>query len=92
MSEIKSYLQCGLTNDHIIKEPMNLLCGHFICKTCVPDKSCIKCKICNSEKNKSELQAEKESDFIKTIIKSNLSELLVDLEKHTIDEINKFKS
>jgi hypothetical protein len=49
-------LQCGLTNDHIIEQPIGLSCGHCICKKCVPKQSKIRCKICGIETNKHYLE------------------------------------
>ena len=91
MSEF-SYLQCGLTNDHIVEKPIILLCGHNICKKCVPDQAKIKCKICSVEMNKSELRVDMESVPIKNSIKRCLSGLFDDLEKRATDEMDSFKS
>ena len=95
MSEIFSELYCGLTNDHVLKEPINLSCGHSICKQCVPN-SCqakIKCKICRIETEKSILKINTESSAsIKRKIKSSLSSLFEELEKRATNEINSFKS
>ena len=52
MSEF-SDLQCGLTNDHIVREPISLTCGHCICKKCVNDRAKIICRICSEETDKS---------------------------------------
>ena len=91
MSEF-SDLQCGLTNDHVVKEPSTLSCGHFICKKCVPDQAKIKCKICSIETDKSELRVDMESVPTKNIIKMCLSGLFDDLEKRATDGINSLKS
>ena len=91
MSEF-SDLQCGLTNDHIVREPISLTCGHCICKKCVSDQVKIKCRICNEETDKSNLQMNKESVPIKNIIKRSLTGLFDDLEKRATDGINSFKS
>ena len=106
MSESFGDLQCGLTNDHVLKEPINLSCGHCICKKCVPDQTVIICKICKAETNRSELKInvlnrvknylsglfETETARIKNRIKVNLSGLLDNLEKHATDQINTLKS
>ena len=93
MSKIFTELYCGLTNDHIVKEPISLSCGHCICKTqCLIDQNKIKCKICSVETDKSEIRVDRESAPIKRMIKSYLSELFEDLEKRATDEINSFKS
>ena len=87
-----SDLKCGLTNDHVVKEPISLSCGHSICKKCVPNQAKIKCNICSEETDKSELRVDMESVQIKNIIKSSLSGLFDDLEKRATDGINSFKS
>ena len=87
-----SDLQCGLTNDHVVKEPISLSCGHYICKKCVPSKPEMKCKICNVETDGSELRIDLESVPIKNIIKMCLSGLFDDLEKRATDGINLFKT
>ena len=70
MSELYSDLKCGLTNDHIVKQPISLICGHCICKTCITEQqSKIQCKICNVETNKSELRVDRESSLVKNSIK-----------------------
>ena len=93
MSELND-LQCGLSNDHVVKEPISLLCGHCICKQCVPDiqEAKIKCKICSIETNKSNLKINIESVPFKNSIKRRLSGLFDDLEKRTTDGIKSFKS
>ena len=70
MSDLLRELYCGLTNDHVVKEPISLSCGHCICKKCVPDQVKIKCKICSIETDKSNLQINTESAPIKRMIKS----------------------
>ena len=90
MSEILKQLYCGLTNDHIVREPISLSCGHCVCKTpCLTDQSRIKCKICNLE---TKLENRVESTPIKIMIKSYLSPLFEELEKRATNEINLFKS
>ena len=91
MSDLLRELYCGLTNDHVVKEPISLSCGHSICKACVPDQAKIKCKICSEETEKSNLQINKESLFSK-MIKSSLSGLFEELEERANNEINSFKS
>ena len=83
MSEF-SDLQCGLTNDHIVREPISLECGHTICKKRVNDQVKVECKICNEETDKSELRLDSESVPIKRMKLSSLSE--------SFDRINSFKS
>ena len=85
-------LNCGLTNDHVVKEPISLSCGHCICTQCVPDQVKIKCRICSIETDKSQLEINTESVLDKTIIKSSLSGLFEELEKRATNEIKSFKS
>ena len=59
MSKIFSELYCGLSNDHVVKEPISISCGHSMSKQCVPDQVKIKCKICSIETDKTELILEK---------------------------------
>ena len=95
MSQLFRELLCGLTNDHIVKEPIRLSCGHCICKTpCLTDsQNKIKCKICSVETNKSELKFDLASlDPIKKMIKSSLSGLFEELEKRATYDIDSFKS
>ena len=91
MSEF-SDLQCGLTNDHIVREPISLTCGHCICKKCVNGRAKIICRICSEETDKSKLEMNKESVPIKNIIKRSLTGLFDDLEKRATEGINSFKS
>ena len=90
MSEILRQLYCALTNDHIVREPISLSCGHCICKTpCLTDQMRIKCTICNLD---TKLENRVESIPIKNMIKSSLSPLFEELEKRATNEINSFKS
>ena len=91
MSELLKELYCGLTNNHVVKEPISLSCGHSICKQCVPDQVKIQCKICSEETNKSRLKINTESALVKRMIESYLSGLLEELEKRATNEINSFK-
>ena len=90
MSEILKQLYCGLTNDHIVREPISLSCGHCVCKTpCLTDQSRIKCKICNLE---IKLENHVESIPMKKMIKSYFSPLFEELEMRATNQINSFKS
>ena len=93
MSEF-SELQCGLTNDHIVREPISLVCGHCICKKCVSDvqEAKIKCTICTEETYKSNLQINRESVPFENSIKMCLSGLFDDLERRATDGIHSLKS
>ena len=92
MSELLSDLQCGLTTDHIVKEPISLSCGRCICKKCLKDQNKIKCEICSIETDKSKLEIDIESVPIKNSIKRCLSGIFDDLEKRATDGISSFKS
>ena len=92
MSELLKELFCGLTNDHVVKEPISLSCGHSICKQCVPGQVKIICKICGEETAESKLEISTESAFAKRMIKSSLPGLFENLEKRVTNEINSFKS
>ena len=92
MSELLRELYCGLSNDHVVKEPISLSCGHSICKQCVPDQFKIKCKICATETDKSKLEINKESAFAKRMKLSDLSELFEELEKRPTNAIKFLKS
>ena len=92
MREVLRELYCGLTNDHVVREPISLSCGHSICKQCVPNQVKIKCKICSTETDKSNIQINTESASIKSKIKSSLSGLFEELEKRATNENNFFKS
>ena len=92
MSEIFSELYCGLTNDHVVKEPINLSCGRCICKQCIPDQVKVKCKICSIETDILSLQINTESALVVSLIKFSLSGLFDELEKRAANEINSFKS
>ena len=91
MSEFND-LQCGLTNDHIVREPISLSCGHSICIKCVSDQVKIKCKICSIETDESELRVDSEPAPIKRIKLCSLSGLFDDLEKRATDGVNSIKS
>ena len=71
-------LQCGLTNDHIVRGPISLGCGHWICKKCVSDQAKIKCCICSEETDKSELGVDRESALVINIIKRSITGLFDD--------------
>ena len=92
MSELFRELYCGLTNDHVVKEPITLSCGHYICKQCVPGQVNVKCNKCSIETYISNFQINTESAPIKGKNKSSLSGLFEELEKRTTNEINSFKS
>ena len=90
--DIYSELSCGLTNDHIVKEPISLVCGHCICKDCITDQLIIDCKMCGEKTPSAVLNIKMESKPIKKLIKSSIAGLFDDLEKRSAAGINTFKS
>ena len=84
----------GLTNDHVVKEPISWSCGHCICKNIVflINQNKIECKIWRVETDKSELTVYRESVTINNRIKDSLYGLFYDLEKRATDETNSFKN
>jgi hypothetical protein len=89
LNEIFSQLKCALTNDHIVREPIHLCCGHCICKLCIPIIDKIECQICGFVTNKN-LRNENESILINAMIKFHLAALYDDLEKKKTEQIEKF--
>ena len=86
MSEILRQLYCGLTDDHIVREPISLSCGHCVCKTpYLTNQMRIKCKVCNLDTKR---ENRVDSISIKNMIKSSLSPLFEELEKRATNEIN----
>ena len=92
-NEMYSELTCASSKDHIVKDPIHLVCGHCICRSCLPNHANekIECIICGQITDK-DLKNEKESILIKRMIKMCLPGLLSEIEKQTIKGINKFKS
>ena len=93
-NEVYSELTCAYSNDHIVREPIHLICGHCICRDCLPNEENVKihCKIeaCGQITEK-DLRNEKESILIKRMIKKFLTGLLIEIETQTIKGINKFR-
>lgn len=80
--ETLTLIECAQSvNKHIVYQPIQLSCGHSICKSCIPNDSSheIKCSICN-EKNQINLRLCKESLLTKSILKLNVNELFEVLE------------
>ena len=61
---------------HLVKTPIPLSCGDFICKTCIPkdQKERIKCDNCERY-NKYDLSKGRESTSLNYMIESHLNEL-----------------
>ena len=89
LNEIFQQLKCALTNDHIVREPIHLGCGHCICKLCIPIIDKIECQICGVVTNKN-LRNESESILINAMIKFHLAGLYADLEEKTTKQLTKF--
>jgi hypothetical protein len=68
-----SILTCALSGEdkHFIEKPITLLCGHSICKQCIPTDSKILCTICG----KVDLTPVNDSVLINTLLESNFLEL-----------------
>ena len=87
-NELYHDLLCALTNDHIVKEPINLTCSHVVCKSCIPrDVETIECKICGAKQH----ITANENIFMKKYIANNLPGLFDKLEKQMSEEIRKYK-
>ena len=88
LSDLFTDILCALSNDHIVKEPVNLTCSHGVCKSCLPKESNkIKCKICETEQK---IDAN-ENIFIKKLIERNLQELFFKLEEQISEKIRNLK-
>ena len=84
-NEVYSELTCAYSNDHIVREPIHLICGHCICRGCLPNEENVKihCKIeaCGHITEK-DLRNEKESILIKRMIKMCFVRAFIDVWIH----------
>ena len=65
---------CLLSFNHIVEEPMQLDCGHLICKSCKPSNNKTQCK--NDNKNSTVGDAAVVTKFLLDSIKNDLLKLL----------------
>lgn len=83
-TEDNEIFRCALSNEpHFIKNPVGLLCGHSICKKCLPKKNgiaIVKCVICNQTTDIN-IANFKESMLAKKAIQSNIHQLFTWIEK-----------
>jgi hypothetical protein len=82
---------CASSNDqHYIIEPIPLLCGHSICKKCIPincNNYQIKCKLCG-QFNKIEFD-DLEITFLSK--KANINQLFQEIEERMIKSVQDLK-
>ena len=90
LDQIKCYKQ--IDNDHIVEEPIELNCGHSICKKCFMSdcKKRVNCAKCGEVTNI--LNYNNESVPIKLLVKSVLSELFQMIKTDTTEKLNILKS
>ena len=89
--EIKESFICSLSKDkHLLEAPINLPCGHSVCKKCLPKHTSPKCKSCGDVAN-IDLSAFKESYFINLAIKSSLDHLFTIIKTKTVEQISMIK-
>ena len=87
-SEIYADILCASSTDHIVKEPITLVCSHGVCKSCLPKESdTVKCKICGTERK----ITGHENILMKKLLKTNLPDLFYKLEKQMSEEIRNLK-
>ena len=76
LEALLNIVECvGDDDNHIVKEPLALSCGHCICRECIPQDeqlSCYKCKLIN----KNNLKDSKVSFATEFLIKEKMNELL----------------
>ena len=93
--EILMLLTCATTSNakHIVKEPLQLSCGHCICRECIKifdSKLNSRCISCNSL-NKNNLSESKECLITKALIKANFKEIIRNLKSSYSKSHNKFQ-
>ena len=90
---LKSY-QCAFNDEkHFLVEPIELSCGHYICKKCGKSKpnGIITCFICD-KKTRLDFQNLNEKNEMKYNIKSNIQMLFMALEKRYVKTIAELHS
>jgi hypothetical protein len=85
-------LKCAGFSDeeHFVQEPINLKCGHCICKKCIAS-STMKCIRCGKTSDR-DLRSDKESTTSKMLFKECISILFSEIQEQTNEEIIKIKS
>lgn len=86
-------LQCAATDEkHFVIAPIEMQCGHFVCKNCLKFKrnGIIKCAICD-KKNRFDLNELKESHKMNQFIATHMSQLIATLEKEFLKTITNLK-
>ena len=81
--------ECALSKDgHIVKEPITLRCGHYICKQhCKKESNIIFCNKCGET-----IRNDKESFIAKEMIKRNIEKLISIVKQKLIKSYHDFKS
>jgi hypothetical protein len=90
---LQSY-QCAFNDEkHFLIEPIQMNCGHFICKMCSKTKSncIITCFTCE-KKNRIDFKNLNEKNEMKYIIESNLGILFSALEKQFLKKVTDLNS
>jgi hypothetical protein len=95
MSEEKTItgFECAVSDEkHILQNPIELTCNHFICQKCLlnPTRE-IKCKICG-QVNRNDLSKSQISNEFQLRIRKNLHGLLVCLEEQITNSLADLKS
>lgn len=87
--------ECALSIDkHFLFDPIILTaCGHSVCKNCAiqNDNKPIKCNVCGVITDR-DVRNDQISLITKKFLKSNLKNLLLVIEKQTLNSFNKLKS
>ena len=93
-NEILDQIKCYKLkdDDHIVKEPIQLCCGHSICKKCflLDNNNTIQCAKCEQLTNI--INPNHESEPIKMLLKSVLSELFQIIKIETTEKLTVLKS
>ena len=86
-------LKCAYSDkEHFLISPISLLCGHSICKSCIPNAYTgeIRCKICDMV-SKQDLNEFQVSSKAQKALQLNIGVIFQILTKETTDRLNEFK-